>query len=82
MPLTVGKLKELIKDLSDDTVVVSRDDNYELRGAITELSTYSVQLKKFRKETRWFRDDFDGTNYPSDVYVPDKENGKEMLYIS
>lgn len=81
MPLTIGKLKELIKDLSDDTVVVSRDDNYELKGSITEKSAYGIEVKKFKKEQRWFKDDFDGTNYPCDVFVRDDEEGEEMLYI-
>lgn len=81
MGLTVGKLKELIKDLSDDTAVVSRDSNYELKGAITDMSAYRIKVRKFRKEKRGFRDDFDGTSYQCDVYVPDEENGKEMLYI-
>lgn len=81
MQLTVGKLRELTKDLPDSTVVVSRDDNYELRGAITELSDSRARVRKFRKKTEWFRDDFDGTNYSCEVYVHDEENGTEMLYI-
>lgn len=79
MALTVKKLKEIIENLSDDTIIVSRDDNYELKGSITEVGRATV--KKFRKELRYFRDDFDGTNYQCEVYVSDDENGEEMLYI-
>lgn len=81
MKLTVGRLKELIKNLPDDTPVVSRDNNYELHGAITEMSDYGVSVKKFSKEKQWFRDDFDGTPYSHDVFVQDEEKGKEMLCI-
>lgn len=57
MGLTVGELKRFIADMPDETPVVSRDDNYELRGAITDRSSYGVKVEKFRKEKQGFRDD-------------------------
>lgn len=81
MKLTVGQLKELIKDMPDETPVISRDSNYELGGAMTQLSSYGVKIENYSLVKRHFRDDFDGTNYSKEVYQHDKENGKPALCL-
>ena len=80
MQLTIKKLKELINDLPDDTMVVSRSDNYEMGNAIVPKSDYGIHVKKYKKEKKTFRDDFDGTVYQSAVFVED-ESGEVMLLI-
>ena len=80
MSLTVGKLKEILKDLPDDIPVVQESVNCEMRGAITQKSKYSIAIRKYRKERASFRDGFDGTRYTSEIYVMDEE-GEKMLHM-
>lgn len=82
--LTLGELRELTKDMPDNTPIVSVNSNYELRGAITDVSKYAIKRQKMKKVTRYFRDDFDGTVYPHDIYVHasnDEKNTIDVLQI-
>lgn len=69
--MTIKELRELIKDLPDDAIVLSTDDSYEMKGSLTEARFGSVG--RYSTQKRWFRDDFDGTSYSATVYVPDEE---------
>ena len=81
MPLTIGDLKDILKDLPDETPVVALDDNFELGGAVTDVSAYHIGIKKYRKESRRFTDAFDGTTYRKESYIEDNENGTEALCL-
>lgn len=81
MALTVGELKEMLKDMPDDTPIVKRDSNFELRGAITQASKYDLSIQSYRSERQTFMDAFDGTAYQHEVFIMDDENGKPMLMV-
>lgn len=77
--MTIGELKKLIADMDDDTVVISVDSNYELRGSYTKAHVSSGFYKEVKEH---FRDDFDGTPYSATVYVgANEEEGKKMLVV-
>lgn len=76
--MNVGELKAIIKDMDDNVEVVARAHNFELGEAIVSARAHET---KWRKEREQFRDAFDGTNYTTEVYKPDHENGEKVLYI-
>jgi hypothetical protein len=78
MILTVGELKKFLEGYDDNVKIVTSSSNYELRGECVDAKVREV---KFSKKTRQFRDDFDGTNYSSDVYTTDKEDGEQVIWI-
>ena len=75
---TVGELKEFIKNLDDNMLLVSTSSNFELKGSI--VSGARVSVEKFNTKTEQFVDGFDYTVYYEDVYVKD-ENGTECLQV-
>lgn len=76
--MTLGELRRLTKNLGDDVEIISSSDNYELAGAWVNAA--SPRLVKVKKERRTFRDDFSGSSYSKDVFIPD-ENGNTVLKI-
>lgn len=76
--MKLGELRKLTAHLGDDVEIITSSDNYELRNSWVE--SYGIRLVKVSKVTEDFRDDFDGTNYSKEVFVPD-ENGIEVLKI-
>lgn len=75
--MTLGELKELTKHMSDDTLLIAVDSNYELRGAYTDTHAKIARCKKVRQS---FRDDFDGTHYSTEVYEYTQDgDGQEVV---
>ena len=62
---TVGELKEFIKDLPDDMLLVNYESNLETSGYMNRLSCDVVNMKK---ETKYSWDRFDETEYSYEVF--------------
>lgn len=75
---TVGELKVFIKDLPDDMLLVSYENNTEEIGYRNMLS---CEVKNMKGKTEYAYDVFDGIDYPYEVLVGD-ENGIPCLIIS
>lgn len=77
--MNIRELKQLIADMDEDTEIISVDSNYELRGAYTKAHARSGY---FTAQVNHFIDDFDGTPYSHEVFVPsDETKGKKMLIV-
>jgi len=74
---TVGELREFIKDLPDDMLLVKYDRNMETSGYRNSLFADTIKMKTETKET-WDR--FDGGNYSYEVFEP-SENGELCMRI-
>lgn len=77
--MNLGEFRKQTAHLSDDVEIITSSDNYELIGNLVEVDY--ISLIKVKKATRNFRDDFDGTTYPKEVFVPDEKNGEEKVKI-
>lgn len=75
---TVGELKEFIKNLPDDMLLVNYESDMETRGYRNNLFCDVVNMKK---ETRNSCDVFDGIDYSYEVFVKAKD-GTPCLRIS
>ena len=75
---TVGELKDFIKDLPNDMLLVKYESNMETSGYRNRLSCDIVNMKK---ETEDAYDAFDGTHYTYEVLVK-AEDGIACLRIS
>ena len=75
---TVKELKEFLKDLPDDMLILKKSDNFELRGAI-DAGIY-VKVGKYKATMETFVDGFDYESYQHEVYQMD-DNGIECLQI-
>lgn len=75
--MNVGQIRKLIENLEDDVEFVTVSDNYELRGAMVPARFSEITVSK---ETKSFRDDFDGTNYNKEVFRYD-DNGKKVIVV-
>jgi hypothetical protein len=73
---TVGELKNFIKDLPDDMLLISRSNNFVLENSLVEGIDISVE--SFNIEKKQFIDGFDYTIFYKDVYVRNK-NGNMCL---
>ena len=74
---TVGELKEFIKDLPDDMLLVNYENDMETRGYRNRVS---CRVDNMEKETKTTWDRFDGTSYNYEVFVESK-NGIPCLKI-
>lgn len=75
---TVGELKEFIKNLPDDMLLVSYQSNMEMSGYRNWLF---CDVAKMNKEERQTWDRFDGTDYSYEVFVK-VEDGIPCLRIN
>ena len=75
---TVGELKEFIKDLPDDMLLVKYRSDMETSGYQNSFYCDVATMKKEVKNT-WDR--FDGTNYSYEVFETSKD-GSSCLRIS
>lgn len=80
------KISDKIKELQDylnqygDMTIVKQSGNYELKGSyIDEKFEIISRVKPMIKETRTFRDDFDGARYDESVYVYNKDGENVLL---
>ena len=76
---TAGELKEYLKNVDDDTLIIHPSDNFEL-GGCNVLGMY-LSEGRYRSEKRQFSDAFDGGVYFKDIYVND-EGGTDCLCIN
>lgn len=76
--MDLGEFRKITKDLPDTTEFITVSDNYEMGHVWVKAGRVSVV--KVKPEKRHFRDDFDGTPYSADVYVP-SDDGVDMLKI-
>lgn len=67
---TVGELKEFIKDLPNDMLLVKYHSDMETRGYQNRVSCMVDNMKKEKKET-W--DSFDYTPYSYEIFVESKD---------
>ena len=67
---TVGELKEFIKNLPDDTLLLNNPKHMEKSGYQNNVFCKIVNMKKEKKLT-W--DKFDGTPYSYEVFVESKD---------
>lgn len=74
---TVGELKEFIKDLPNDMLLVNYQSDMEKSGYQNKLFCDVINMKTERKKT-WDR--FDGTPYSYEVMV-ETEDGTPCLRI-
>ena len=75
---TVGELKKILSTLDDNTPVVARSDNFELKGS-TVCGIYTTTAK-FKVQKKSFVDAFDGDCYSTDVYIED-DGGQECFQV-
>ena len=75
---TVGELKEIIRDLPDDMLVI----NYvsDMEGSGYENKNY-CRIRKMEKQTEQRYDAFDYTSYTKEVYK-ETDEGADCLVIS
>lgn len=78
MGMTLGQFREMTKDMTDDTPMVSQSSNsMEMGGAVTDAY---VTIRGMEKRREHFRDAFDGTNYSSEVYHFN-DDGEPVIYV-
>jgi hypothetical protein len=63
---TVGELKEFIKDLPDNMMLLNFQSDMEKNGYVNRLFCSVAYMKK---ETRQSWDRFDGTPYSYEVFI-------------
>ncbi|MGG2091312.1 hypothetical protein AB1283_00915 [Bacillus sp. S13(2024)] len=74
--MKIKELKQLIENLDDNIEVITKSDNFELRGAKVEAKVFiSNQVKKREK----FVDAFDRTEYEKDVFFTTEEGQKTLV---
>ena len=66
MAMTIGELKNLIKDLKDDVIILRHDDEFFELKEVYSLSTIKVDLKE-------------GLHLPTYTYVEDKKANAILL---
>lgn len=76
--ITVKDLKEILNNFPDDTKIISKSDNFELRD--NKVDGVRINSYKAKKEKKTFRDGFDYEYYDKEVYVSD-ENGEQVIEI-
>ena len=75
---TVGDLKKLLEQFSDDTVIVIRSNHMEMKGF---LKNAFIEVDKMTKVKTSTFDAFDYTPYSYESYIHDDENGKECIIL-
>lgn len=76
--ITVGQLKETIKDLPDDTPIVSYQSNMEKSGYQGISSVDSLFMNSEKRDTY---DAFDYTPYSYDVFVPTEDGSGTLCLV-
>ena len=77
--MNVKLAKEILSKLDDNVELIATSSNYELGGSL--VSVQGLRTDKCKVEFQSFVDDFDGTHYQSKVYVPDNENGSDVVIV-
>lgn len=77
--MTVGELKEKLKDVPDDLLIVSLEDDMERSGIMKSYPMCKILNCKEEKRKTWDR--FDGDDYTYDVFVEDKDGTVEVLWL-
>ena len=77
--MNVKLAKEILSKLDDNVELIVTSNNYELGGSL--VSVQGLRIGKCKVEFQSFVDDFDGTHYQSKVYVPDNENGSNVVIV-
>ena len=77
--MTVGELKEKLKDVPDDLLVVEFHNNMEKQGIMKAFPSCEIMRVKERKIHTYDR--FDYTDYTYTVYERDNKGDKEVFYI-
>lgn len=75
---TIGELKKFIENIPDDTKLVIKSDNSELRGSY--VNSVYVSEKKMKPNVKSFNDFFDHTSYTKEVFEAD-DNGENVVII-
>lgn len=73
---TVGELREFIKDLSDDTLIVNYQNDKEKSGYQNNMLCSVANMENKTKATY---DWFDGTPYSYEVFVESKDGATCLL---
>lgn len=76
--ITVGKLKEAIKGLSDDTPVIGYQSDMERSGYQRRVNVYPAHMTSEERETY---DAFDYTPYTYEVFTPSKDGSGTLCLI-
>ena len=77
--MTVGELKEKLKDVPDDLLIVSFEQDMETCGIRPAYP--SCRVMKCKKKTKHSYDRFDGTDYSYTVYEEDARGDERVFYI-
>ena len=75
---TVGELKKLLEQFSDDTIIVVRSNHMEMKGFLKDAFIEVAKMTKINASTF---DAFDYTPYSYEAYIHDNENGKECIIL-
>ena len=76
--MTLGEFKKIRKDLSNDTVIVIRSDNSELKGAL--VKAYGAHVQDARIVNKRCDDMIDGETYTTPTYEwCDEYDERELL---
>ena len=76
--ITVGQLRETIKDLPDDTPIISYKSDMEKCGY---QSISCASTRKMVTEKRETYDAFDYTPYSYDVFVPTEDGSGTLCLV-
>jgi hypothetical protein len=77
--MNVKLAKEILSKLDDNIELIVTSSNYELGSSL--VSVQGLRTSKYKTEIQSFVDDFDGTHYQSKVYIPDNENGDDVVIV-
>lgn len=75
---TVGELKEYIKNLPDDTLIISYQSDMENRGYQSISCAYT---QKMVSEEREIYDAFDYTPYSCTVFSPSEDDSGTLCLV-
>ena len=77
--MTVGELKERLKDVDDDMLIVSYQNGMERSGILKAYPCAEVIRVKEVKKSTWDR--FDGGDYTYTAYEKDKHGNKKVFCL-
>lgn len=78
--MTAQELINKLKEFPPDAEVLVPTSNFEKGNS--SVSAQYVTKQKMRKESKRFRDAFDGESYDSFVWVYDDKNGEECISMT
>lgn len=76
--MTVGELREVIKDLPDNTPVVGYQSDMERSGYQRRVYARSAHMTSKKRETY---DAFDYTPYTYEVFSPSEDSGGTLCLV-